>query len=68
MCGSPNALSLANPVNDDDRQARTDFPIRVGSGADRDRRQAGPNERVLLEYLPLGVEVARELYTRLAAL
>jgi len=27
-----------------------------------------PNERVLLEYLPLGVEVARELYTRLAAL
>jgi acetylornithine deacetylase/succinyl-diaminopimelate desuccinylase-like protein len=27
-----------------------------------------PNERVLLEYLPLGVEIARELYTRLAAL
>jgi acetylornithine deacetylase/succinyl-diaminopimelate desuccinylase-like protein len=27
-----------------------------------------PNERVLLEYLPLGVDVARELYTRLAAL
>jgi acetylornithine deacetylase/succinyl-diaminopimelate desuccinylase-like protein len=27
-----------------------------------------PNERILLEYLPLGVEVARELYTRLAAL
>jgi acetylornithine deacetylase/succinyl-diaminopimelate desuccinylase-like protein len=27
-----------------------------------------PNERVLLEYLPLGVNVARELYTRLAAL
>jgi acetylornithine deacetylase/succinyl-diaminopimelate desuccinylase-like protein len=27
-----------------------------------------PNERVLLEYLPLGVELARELYTRLAAL
>ena len=26
-----------------------------------------PNERVLLEYLPLGVDVARELYTRLAA-
>jgi acetylornithine deacetylase/succinyl-diaminopimelate desuccinylase-like protein len=27
-----------------------------------------PNERVLLEYLPLGVDIARELYTRLAAL
>jgi acetylornithine deacetylase/succinyl-diaminopimelate desuccinylase-like protein len=27
-----------------------------------------PNERLLLEYLPLGVEVARELFTRLAAL
>jgi acetylornithine deacetylase/succinyl-diaminopimelate desuccinylase-like protein len=27
-----------------------------------------PNERILVEYLPLGVEVARELYTRLAAL
>jgi acetylornithine deacetylase/succinyl-diaminopimelate desuccinylase-like protein len=27
-----------------------------------------PNERLLVEYLPLGVEVARELYTRLAAL
>jgi acetylornithine deacetylase/succinyl-diaminopimelate desuccinylase-like protein len=27
-----------------------------------------PNERVLLEYLPLGVEIARELYMRLAAL
>jgi acetylornithine deacetylase/succinyl-diaminopimelate desuccinylase-like protein len=27
-----------------------------------------PNERVLLEYLPLGVELARELYTRLAQL
>jgi acetylornithine deacetylase/succinyl-diaminopimelate desuccinylase-like protein len=27
-----------------------------------------PNERILLEYLPLGVEIARELYTRLAAL
>jgi len=27
-----------------------------------------PNERVLVEYLPLGVEVARELYTRLATL
>jgi acetylornithine deacetylase/succinyl-diaminopimelate desuccinylase-like protein len=27
-----------------------------------------PNERVLVEYLPLGVQVARELYTRLAAL
>jgi len=27
-----------------------------------------PNERLLLEYLPLGVEVARELYTRLAGL
>jgi len=27
-----------------------------------------PNERVLLDYLPLGVELARELYTRLAAL
>ncbi len=27
-----------------------------------------PNERVLLEYLPLGVDVARELYTRLASL
>jgi acetylornithine deacetylase/succinyl-diaminopimelate desuccinylase-like protein len=27
-----------------------------------------PNERMLLEYLPLGVDVARELYTRLAAL
>jgi acetylornithine deacetylase/succinyl-diaminopimelate desuccinylase-like protein len=27
-----------------------------------------PNERVLLEYLPLGVEIARELYTRLASL
>jgi acetylornithine deacetylase/succinyl-diaminopimelate desuccinylase-like protein len=27
-----------------------------------------PNERVLVEYLPLGVEIARELYTRLAAL
>jgi acetylornithine deacetylase/succinyl-diaminopimelate desuccinylase-like protein len=27
-----------------------------------------PNERVLLEYLPLGVDVARELYTRLAEL
>jgi acetylornithine deacetylase/succinyl-diaminopimelate desuccinylase-like protein len=27
-----------------------------------------PNERVLLEYLPLGVELARELYTRLAEL
>jgi acetylornithine deacetylase/succinyl-diaminopimelate desuccinylase-like protein len=27
-----------------------------------------PNERVLLEYLPLGVQAARELYTRLAAL
>jgi acetylornithine deacetylase/succinyl-diaminopimelate desuccinylase-like protein len=26
-----------------------------------------PNERVLVEYLPLGVDVARELYTRLAA-
>ena len=27
-----------------------------------------PNERVLVEYLPLGVDVARELYTRLARL
>jgi acetylornithine deacetylase/succinyl-diaminopimelate desuccinylase-like protein len=27
-----------------------------------------PNERLLLEYLPLGVDVARELYTRLASL
>ena len=27
-----------------------------------------PNERILVEYLPLGVDVARELYTRLAAL
>ena len=27
-----------------------------------------PNERVLVEYLPLGVDIARELYTRLAAL
>jgi acetylornithine deacetylase/succinyl-diaminopimelate desuccinylase-like protein len=27
-----------------------------------------PNERVLLEYLPLGVDIARELYTRLASL
>jgi hypothetical protein len=36
----------ANPVNDEDTQARTGFPIRVGSGADRDRRQAGPNETV----------------------
>jgi acetylornithine deacetylase/succinyl-diaminopimelate desuccinylase-like protein len=27
-----------------------------------------PNERLLLEYLPLGVDVARKLYTRLAAL
>ena len=27
-----------------------------------------PNERVLLEYLPLGVDIARELYTRLGAL
>jgi acetylornithine deacetylase/succinyl-diaminopimelate desuccinylase-like protein len=27
-----------------------------------------PNERVLLEYLPLGGELAHELYTRLAAL
>jgi acetylornithine deacetylase/succinyl-diaminopimelate desuccinylase-like protein len=27
-----------------------------------------PNERVLLEYLPLGVNLSRELYTRLAAL
>jgi acetylornithine deacetylase/succinyl-diaminopimelate desuccinylase-like protein len=27
-----------------------------------------PNERILLEYLPLGVDVARELYTRLATL
>ncbi len=27
-----------------------------------------PNERVLLEYLPLGVDIARELYTRLAQL
>jgi acetylornithine deacetylase/succinyl-diaminopimelate desuccinylase-like protein len=27
-----------------------------------------PNERVLVEYLPLGVHAARELYTRLAAL
>jgi acetylornithine deacetylase/succinyl-diaminopimelate desuccinylase-like protein len=27
-----------------------------------------PNERVLLEYLPLGVNIACELYTRLAAL
>ncbi len=27
-----------------------------------------PNERLLLEYLPLGVEVARELFTRLVAL
>jgi acetylornithine deacetylase/succinyl-diaminopimelate desuccinylase-like protein len=27
-----------------------------------------PNERVLLEYLPLGVEVAKELYTGLAKL
>jgi acetylornithine deacetylase/succinyl-diaminopimelate desuccinylase-like protein len=27
-----------------------------------------PNERILVQYLPLGVEVARELYTRLAAL
>jgi len=27
-----------------------------------------PNERVLLEYLPLGVDIARELYTRLAGL
>ncbi|MHB8643990.1 MAG: M20/M25/M40 family metallo-hydrolase [Gaiellaceae bacterium] len=27
-----------------------------------------PNERLLLEYLPLGVEVARELFTRLAKL
>ena len=27
-----------------------------------------PNERVLVEYLPLGIQVARELYTRLAAL
>jgi acetylornithine deacetylase/succinyl-diaminopimelate desuccinylase-like protein len=27
-----------------------------------------PNERILLEYLPLGVEIARQLYTRLAAL
>jgi len=27
-----------------------------------------PNERLLVEYLPLGVDVARELYTRLAAL
>jgi acetylornithine deacetylase/succinyl-diaminopimelate desuccinylase-like protein len=27
-----------------------------------------PNERILLEYLPLGVEIARELYTRLADL
>jgi acetylornithine deacetylase/succinyl-diaminopimelate desuccinylase-like protein len=27
-----------------------------------------PNERVLVEYLPLGVDIARELYIRLAAL
>ena len=27
-----------------------------------------PNERVPLDHLPLGVELARELYTRLAAL
>jgi len=27
-----------------------------------------PNERLLVEYLPLGVDIARELYTRLAAL
>ena len=27
-----------------------------------------PNERLLVEYLPLGVDVARELYTRLASL
>jgi acetylornithine deacetylase/succinyl-diaminopimelate desuccinylase-like protein len=27
-----------------------------------------PNERVLVEYLPLGAQVARELFTRLAAL
>jgi acetylornithine deacetylase/succinyl-diaminopimelate desuccinylase-like protein len=27
-----------------------------------------PNERVLVEYLPLGVDIARELYVRLAAL
>ena len=27
-----------------------------------------PNERLLLEYLPLGVDVARELFTRLASL
>jgi acetylornithine deacetylase/succinyl-diaminopimelate desuccinylase-like protein len=27
-----------------------------------------PNERVLVEYLSLGVDIARELYTRLAAL
>ena len=27
-----------------------------------------PNERILVEYLPLGVDVARELYTRLAEL
>jgi acetylornithine deacetylase/succinyl-diaminopimelate desuccinylase-like protein len=27
-----------------------------------------PNERVLVDYLPLGVDLARELYTRLAAL
>jgi hypothetical protein len=27
-----------------------------------------PNERLLVEYLPLGIQVARELYTRLGAL
>jgi acetylornithine deacetylase/succinyl-diaminopimelate desuccinylase-like protein len=27
-----------------------------------------PNERLLAEYVPLGIQVARELYTRLAAL
>jgi hypothetical protein len=33
-------LNSADPVNDEHTQARTDSPIRVGSGADRDRRQA----------------------------